>query len=211
MRPRSAFRLALVGLVAVAVTTGSARANGDPASDTLPFTTVFFSVQAPQSSTAGRQLQALAAAARKRKFPIRIAVISQPGDLGLIQGLWGKPQQYAAFLGAELFQFGNYKGTLVVSMPAGFGVHGPGATPQGKRALAALPKPGPVALERLGKETVVAVRRLAAANGHPLPVPSAAGSGSGTSTWFVVAAVLAGALVALAGAFFGLRRWLTRP
>ena len=206
MRPRSALLLALV---IAAVAAGGARANGDPASDTLPFTTVFFSIQAPKSSASGRQLLQLATAALKRKFPIRIAVISQPGDLGLIQGLWGKPQEYAAFLGAELVQFGNYKGTLVVSMPAGFGVHGPGATPRGKRALAAVPKPGATGLEQLGKDTVNAVRRLAAANGHPLPAPPA--SGSGTSTWLVVAAVLAGALVALGAAFVGLRRWLTRP
>jgi hypothetical protein len=205
VRPRSALLLALVAALVIA---GSARANGDPASDVLPFTTVYFSIQDPKSSIVGQQLQELAAIAVKKRFPIRVAVISQPGDLGLIQGLWRQPQTYASFLGAELFQFGNYRGTLVVSMPAGFGVHGPGATPQGKRALRALPKPGATSLEQLGKDTVVAVRRVAAVNGHPLPAPA---SGSGTSTWIVITAALAGALVVFGVVFLAGRRWLTRP
>ena len=104
-----------------------AQANGDPASDVLPFTTVFLSIQSPKSSSAGRELLTVTQAAAKKKRPIRVAVISQPSDLGLIQSLWQKPQTYSEFLGKELFNFGRYEGTLVVAMPNGYGVYGPGA------------------------------------------------------------------------------------
>jgi hypothetical protein len=205
VRLRIAF---LLGLVALGSMAGNADANGDPASDVLPFTTVFLSVQNPKGSSAGRELLALTKAAAKEKYPIRVAVISEAGDLGLAQSLWEKPQKYAEFLGQELFQFGRYHGTLVVSMPNGFGVYGPGATARAKRALKVLPKPGTGDLERLGKATAIAVRRLAALNGHPLP---ASAGGSGTPGWVIVLAGAGGAALVAGAAFVALRRWLLQP
>ena len=101
-----------------------ARANGDPASDVLPFKTVFLSSQEPSSSSSGRALLDLTAEARRKGVPIRVAVIYQQPDLGLIQSLWRKPQTYASFLGRELIAFGRYHGTLLVAMPNGFGENG---------------------------------------------------------------------------------------
>jgi hypothetical protein len=144
----------------------------------------------------------------KEKFPIRVAVIYQPSDLGLIQSLWKQPQPYAKFLGKELISFGRYHGTLVVSMPNGFGVFGPGATPAGKAALKALPPPGNGSLDDLGAATVTAVEKVAAANGHPLPAPPAHGGG-GTPAWLIALAALGGAAIVAGAVFVGLRRWLT--
>ena len=62
----------------------AARANGDPASDVLPFKTVFLSSQEPSSSSSGRALLDLTAEARRKGVPIRVAVIYQQPDLGLI-------------------------------------------------------------------------------------------------------------------------------
>jgi hypothetical protein len=197
-------------LVAAAVATGRADANGDPASDVLPFSRVFLSLQDPKTSAVGQDLLALTAAAAKQKYPIRVAVIAQPTDLGLIQSLWPKPQPYADFLGKELVQFGRYHGTLVVAMLNGFGVHGPGATAAGKRALAALPPPKTRDLEQLGEDTARAVRRVAAVNGHPLPA-SGAGDGSGTPRWVIVLAAAGGAGLVAGAVFLALRRWLLRP
>ena len=67
-----------LALVAAAVVAGSAQANGDPASDILPFSNVFLSIQDPRTSPAGRALLAATHAAAKKKRPIRVAVISQP-------------------------------------------------------------------------------------------------------------------------------------
>jgi hypothetical protein len=198
----------LLAVVVGALAAGQAQANGDPASDVLPFTTVFLSIQDPKTSPAGRDLLALTKAAAKKKRPIRVAVIAQPTDLGLIQSLWQKPQTYAEFLGKELFQFGRYNGTLVVSMPNGYGINGPDAA-KGKPVLARLPKPGTSDLERLGKDTADAVTKVAVANGYVLPASSE--NGSGTPGWVIVLAALGGAAVIAGTAFVALRRWLLRP
>jgi hypothetical protein len=198
-----------VALLLAAVTAGlvasGARANGDPASDVLPFSNVFLSIKDPRTSSAGRDLLAVTRAAAKKKRPIKVAVISQPSDLGLIQSLWRKPQTYAEFLGKELFQFGHYTGTLVVSMPNGFGVYGPDAA-KGKPAVARLPKPNTNNLEQLGKDTAEAVRQVAAANGYVLPASSS--SGSGSSGFVIILGALGGAAVIAGALFLGLRRWL---
>jgi len=198
----------LLAAVAAGLCADGARANGDPASDVLPFTTVFLSIKNPNTSPAGRALLAETKATAKKKLPIRVAVISQPSDLGLIQSLWQKPQSYAEFLGKELFQFAHYTGTTLIAMPNGYGVYGPDAA-KGRPALARLPKPNTNDLERLGEDAALAVRKVAAANGYVLPVPSE--GGSGTSGWVIILAALGGAAVVAGTLFVALRRWLLQP
>jgi hypothetical protein len=198
----------LAAALASAVAAGSARGNGDPASDVLPFTTVFLSIQSPKSSPAGRELLTVTQAAVKKKRPIRVAVISQPSDLGLIQSLWQKPQTYSEFLGKELFNFGRYDGTLVVAMPNGYGVYGPDAA-KGKPALARLAKPATNNVEQLGKDAAAAIRKVAAANGYVLPASS--DGGSGTPAFVIILAALGGAAVVGGVVFLLLRRWLLKP
>jgi LPXTG-motif cell wall-anchored protein len=199
-----------VGLVCALVLAGAAApaasANGDPASDRLPFANVFFSDQNPTSSSAGRALLDVTAQAKKKNFPIRVAVIHQQSDLGLIQSLWRQPQTYATFLGRELIAFGRYHGTLLVAMPQGYGVFGPGAA-KGKARLAKM-KPGSGSLDNLGVSAADATAAIGAANGVELTVPK---TGSGTPAWLIVLGVLAGAAVIAGAVFFGLRRWLLAP
>ena len=198
----------LLAAVAAGLLAAGAEANGDPASDVLPFSNVFLSIKDPRTSPAGQDLLAETQAAAKKKRPIKVAVISQPSDLGLIQSLWRKPQTYSQFLGKELFQFGRYRGTLVVSMPNGFGVYGPGAA-RGKPVLGRLPKPNTNDLEQLGKKTAAAVRQVAVANGYVLPASS--NSGRGTSGWVIILAALGGAAIVAGTIFLALRRWLLQP
>jgi hypothetical protein len=198
----------LLAAVAAGVVAAGAGANGDPASDVLPFSNVFLSIQDPRTSPAGRDLLTQTEAAAKQKRPIKVAVISQPSDLGLIQSLWKKPQTYAEFLGKELVQFGRYNGTLIVSMPSGYGISGPNAA-KGKPVLARLPKPNTNDLEKLGEDTAVATRRVAAANGYVLPAPS--DGGSSTPAWIIILAALGGAAAVGGAVFLALRRWLLRP
>ena len=205
MRFAVALLLAVVAAGAVAADAG---ANGDPASDVLPFSNVFLSIKDPRTSPAGRDLLAQTQVAAKKKRPIKVAVISEPSDLGLIQSLWQKPQKYAEFLGKELASFGHYNGTLVVSMPNGYGINGPDAA-KGKPVLARLPKPSTNDLEKLGEDTAVAVQKVAAANGYILPAPS--GGGSSSSPWVIILAALGGAAVVAGAVFLALRHWLTQP
>jgi hypothetical protein len=191
-----------------ALCAAGARANGDPASDVLPFSTVYFSNQNPTSAATGRDLVKITQVAAKQKRPIRVAVIAMPSDLGLIQSLWQKPQPYAEFLGKELVQFARYKGTTLIAMPNGYGVYGPLAA-KGRPALARLPKPGTSDLDKLGEHAATATRRAAAANGFVLPPPSS--GSSGTPTWAIAAAALGGVAFVGGLVFLGLRRWLLAP
>jgi hypothetical protein len=197
----------LLAAVVIGAAASSAGANGDPASDVLPFTTVYLSTQDPKTSSAGRDLLAVTTAAAKKRQPIRVAVIATKGDLGLIQSLWLKPQAYAEFLGKELFQFAHYSGTLLVAMPNGYGIYGP-QSGKAKASLAKLSKPGTSDLDELGDDAAGAVRAVATANGYTVP---AGASGSGTPAWAIVLAALGGAALVAAVAFLVLRRWLLRP
>jgi hypothetical protein len=198
----------LVAAVLAAALTGSARANGDPASDVLPFSTVYYSIKNPHSAAPGRDLLKITQITAKKKHPIRVAVIAMPSDLGLIQSMWRKPQMYAHFLGAELVQFARYKGTTLIAMPNGYGVYGPLAA-KGRSALARLPRPGTGDLDKLGEDAATATRRVAAANGDVLPPPSS--GSSGTPTWAIAAAAIGGVALVAGLLFLALRRWLLAP
>ena len=193
---------------------GTARADGDPASDVLLSDNVFLSYQSPYGSAEGRALEALAKEAKQQHFPMRVAVITQIADLGAIGGLYGKAQRYADFLASEITFV--YRGTLIVAMngkPGGFGVHGPGATPAARRALARMKLPSTsVTAAELARLAATAMQRVAAASGHHLAAPSAAATKKKTSTrlldLFLIAAL---ALAALGGGATLLARWLRGP
>jgi hypothetical protein len=146
---------------------GQARADGDPASDVLVAQTLFLPQDAGLQTRQQAQLGALLSAARRSGFPLRLAVIASPTDLGSITELWRRPESYARFLGQELSL--NFHGTLLVVMPDGFGLYGPGAHSAGQRAALARARPGGTA-GGLGATAIAAVQRLAAAAGHPLTV-----------------------------------------
>jgi len=204
-----ALAAALAGTVA-----GTARGDGDPASDVLLSDNVFLSYQSPYGSAEGRALEALAKEAKQQHFPMRVAVITQIADLGAIGGLYGKAQRYADFLASEITFV--YRGTLVVAMngkPGGFGVHGPGATPAARRALARMKLPSTsVTAAELARLAATAMQGVAAASGHHLAAPSAAATKKKTSTrlldLFLIAAL---ALAALGGGATLLARWLRGP
>jgi hypothetical protein len=178
----------------------TARADADPPSDVLLVQSVFYPYQPPVPTALERTLNAEVAAAAHAHFPIKVALIASPIDLGAIPQLFGQPQRYAAFLEQEI-SFGGPQRLLVV-MTAGYGVSG--LTPAATAAVRSLAKPASTA--GLTQAAIEAVRRLAAASGHPLPgnVTASSGSGGGSNRVLIIGVVVL-ACVAIASAVIAVR------
>jgi hypothetical protein len=194
-------RLAAVASVAALAAfafAGAARADGDPASDVLYTQWVFLPFESPVPKEVSQRLDQVVQSARSDGYPIKVAVIGAPADLGTAYALWQKPRQYASFLGQELVFL--YKGPLLIVMPNGFGVfHYRHPVTVERKVLAALPLPQE-GIVGLVNAAVDAVGRLAATSGHPVPVPppakvSSSDSGSGSE-------LLDRLIIAAAGAAF---------
>ncbi len=203
-------------VLAPALASTRAHADGDPASDMLLGQNVFYPFSPAVSAGLQKSLNAEAAAAGRAHFPIKVALIESPADLGAIPSLFAKPQQYATFLDQEI-SFANTKDLLLVVMPNGYGVAG--LTPAVTSAAASLPKPAGRGSDGLAHAALLAIPKLAAAAGHPVETaPGAAGSGAarpgaggggGGATVAGVAALAVGAVV-IAGAVMWFRRRRTQ-
>jgi len=180
----------LVLVVAALVLPTPARANGDPASDYLLVQKLFLPFTTKIDQTEVKRLDAVLTAANRANFPIRVAMILSPSDLGTAFSLYRKPQRYAEFLGLELAFV--YRGRLLVVMPNGYGYSIKGdPDPKTTKILKPLPPPGRDAT----KEVVAAgaaVRKLAAAAGHPLVVAKVGGSSNTRDRITIAAAATAG-------------------
>jgi hypothetical protein len=155
---------------AAIATAAPARGDGDPASDVLATQSLFLPQDAGVGAPRQGQLVALLEAARRSGVELRVAVIASPADLGSVGALWRRPLSYSRFLGQELSLVS--RAPLLVVMPNGLAVYGPGGrAAAAQAAVAALAPPGSVA--RLGAVTLVAIQRYAAATGHPLVAPAA--------------------------------------
>lgn len=157
----------LVSAIGLGVAATPSIADGDPASDYLLYQPVFTPLH-PPSATLKQRLIALADAAKKQGFPIRVAVIQAPIDLGAIPQLLGRPATYARFLGAEL-RFA-YHGRLLVVMQQGYGYTQKGKpVPGAAKLLRSIAQPAGNAPDQLTAAAIGALRRVAAASGHKLP------------------------------------------
>ncbi len=178
-------------------------ADGDPASDTLLGENVFYPYAPQVSSSVERALNAETAAAKQAGFPIKVALIGRPLDLGVIPDLFGKPQAYADFLDQEISFQG--KQPLLVVMATGYGVQG--LRPAVSASVSALHRPSGTTPTALAQAAQTAVARLAAADGHPLKdVPGTGGSGAGGSSSLPLIIALAVAAVLVSAALIFLRR-----
>ena len=116
---------ALVAICVVAVSVPAvARADGDPGSDVLVYQNLFAGSDAGLSVQQQLALGRLLKSAARAGFPVRVAIIAGPTDLGAVTALWRNPRGYARFLGIELSL--AYKGRLLVVMPNAFGFNWPG-------------------------------------------------------------------------------------
>jgi hypothetical protein len=144
----------------------AARADGDPASDILLSQDVFFPYSPPTSQGMAQALVELTKRTKAAGWPIKVAVIASPQDLGAASSLYGNPQGYANFLSSEI---GGGKLRLLIVMSSGFGGQNLGAGVD--KALSGL---GPIegGGDPLAKLALTAVARLAAGDGHRVAVPA---------------------------------------
>jgi hypothetical protein len=150
----------------VAAVPAAALADGDPASDVLASQNVFLASDANASLAQQAQLEAVVQAAAKSGYPVRVALIASPTDLGSVNELWRRPQSYAQFLGEELSLI--YRGTVLVVMPNGLGVY--------RAAAASRPAALVIKTTRgtgLVPTAIGAIESLAALSGHKLPATAA--------------------------------------
>jgi hypothetical protein len=188
---------ALAGLAALfLLAPAAAFANGDPASDILLQYKVYYPNQRVSPPVAKR-LNAILREANAKGYPIRVALIKDASDLGVVPNLLNQPQKYAEFLGPEI-RF-VYKGDLLVVMPGGLGLTTTDETPPPSNAIQGMLVEAGGSPDGLAQTAEEAVAKLAAASGHPL-----AGTKKGGSGGAVAGAVVAVALLGLgiAGAFW---------
>jgi hypothetical protein len=194
----------LAALVAALISLGgqlpSARGDGDPASDVLLGEGVFYPYSPPVTRATARALNAATARAAAAHFPLKVALIAAPVDLGVIPDLFGKPEKYAKFLDQEISY--QTRQPLLVVMRDGYGTQG---LPAPAAALVrTLPKPASGHSEDLARAALAAVPRIARAAGHPLVARSAGGGGSGSRRGLLLG-VLVGAAAAVSGLLLVLR------
>ncbi len=189
--------LILAALLALMLAAATAHADGDPASDVLLGENVFYPFSPPVSASLQRTLNAETVTARDALFPIKVALIQSPVDLGAISSLFDRPQQYASFLEQEISFQGEQP--LLVVMPNGYGVQGLGAA--AAAAAGSLVKPIGDQSDELADAAINAVKALATAAGHPIATSdsvSIAGSGDGSMLLVLVAGAIAAAAAAVA-------------
>jgi hypothetical protein len=186
--------LSLLFVLVALLAPAAARADGDPASDTLLTQPLFTPLEAKLPPESIEQLTAILADAKQKGYEVRVAIIASKIDLGAVPSLFAKPQTYAQFLHQEI-RF-VYKGPLLIVMPNGFGYFEPGRNAAGVDTSAK-----PAEQPDLARAAVPIVQLLAKQHGVEVAIPARGGGGS-SQRWIliavgavVLAALVAGALV----------------
>ena len=192
----------LIAWLAALAFPAAALADADPASDVLLGAPVFYPYQPPVPASLQKQLNAEVTAAGRAHFPLKIALISSPVDLGALPTMFAMPQQYATFLDQEI-SF-NSKQPLLVVMANGYG--SAGLPPASEAAVSSLPKPSGKTGEALAQAALAAVPKLAEAAGHKVPNATAGGSGSSGGSSGLLIAIVAVVAALTAGAVVLVRR-----
>ncbi len=168
---------ALLLCVLLAGLPARARADGDPASDVLLVQNVFYPYQphvgAAVEASMSRTLRELAAATGVH---LKVAIILERFELGLVPQFYGHPQAYANFLDREI-SFNSPQPLLTV-MSTGFGLASAGPS----TALASVHVDRTQRAYGLTRSAILAVAALARAHGHPIPIPSIPAASSDSSS-----------------------------
>jgi hypothetical protein len=160
-------RAALLAVAVLALAPAAALADGDPASDVLLAQDVYYPYAPKVSPRLTTALNTLAKRVRAAGYPMKVALIEAPSDLGAYPNLFGDTQSYANLLAKEIAF--NSRPHLLVVMPSGFAGDNLGAKVDS--ALNGVPIDQPAKSDGLAKAALAAVARIASSNGHPTPVP----------------------------------------
>jgi hypothetical protein len=167
------------------VTASTARADGDPASDALIASNVFYPYSSPVAQSAQDALNRAVAVAHRDGVPLKVAIIARASDLGSVTALFRQPQRYADFLDTEI-SF-TTKEPLLIVMANGDGVEG--LAPREARAVLATPRATAPSGAALAVAALGAVRRIDA----DLSSSQTAGAGARLPPVLLPALVLAAA------------------
>jgi hypothetical protein len=170
-------RAALLVIAALALFPAGASADGDPASDVLLAQDVYYPYAPKTSKQMTTAMTTLLARVRKSGYPIKVALIQTPADLGAYPSLFGDTQNYANLLAKEI-AFNSHPHLLIV-MPSGFGGDNLGANVDS--ALKGIKVDDAAKSDGLVQAALAAVARIATANGHQTPVPPEATAALATS------------------------------
>jgi hypothetical protein len=163
-------RAALLALAVLAALPAAAPADGDPASDVLLAQDAYYPYAPKVARPLATALDALLKRVRTAGYPMKVALIQTPADLGAYPNLFGDTQGYANLLAKEI-SF-NSRPHLLVVMPTGFG--GDNLGPKVDEALSGLDVDEAAKSDGLVIAGLAAVAKVASANGHPTPVPAVA-------------------------------------
>jgi hypothetical protein len=209
--------LAVLGIaVAVSLFGASAHAGHGTVSDVLVGRNVYLPDEPRVCPQLASALNKLTDRVMEEGYPLKVAIISSRADLGGAPAYFGRPQDYARFLGSQIgFYHPGYSGpqtneSLLIVMPAGFGFVRSGKAANVFFAVLGLEGPKGDHPNDLARAAIGAVRELASAAGHPVPKVSSECSGSGRSSALVY--VVPTALILLAAAVITLiaRRGATK-
>jgi hypothetical protein len=204
-------RAAVLALALAALAPAAASADGDPASDVLLAQDVYYPYAPKVSKPLTLALDGLLKRVRADGYPMKVALIEAPSDLGAYPSLFGDVQSYANLLSKEIAY--NAKPHLLVVMPTGFG--GDNLGPKVDSALAGIKVDQAAKSDGLAQGALVAVARLATSNGHPTPVPpqahsalkaSKASSGRSTPSVLIYGGPVLLAIIAVGGLLWVGRR-----
>ena len=160
-------RAALLSLALFALLPAAAGADGDPASDVLLAQDVYYPYAPKVSKPLTTALDTLMKRVRKAGYPMKVALIETPADLGAYPNLFGDTQSYANLLAKEI-AFNSHPHLLIV-MPSGFAGDNLGAKVDS--ALKGITVDDAAKSDGLAQAALAAVARIASANGRPTPVP----------------------------------------
>src|SRR5437763_16945161 len=126
----------------------------------------------PVSDRLRRTLDRLVAQSQKAGYPVKVAMVESAVDLGAIPQLFGKPAEYAPFLGREIAF--KTKSPLLVIEPAGIATNN--VTAKAQQAIQPIKIDQSQRSNGLVAAAIQAVPKMATASGHPVasvPVPAA--------------------------------------
>jgi hypothetical protein len=198
------FAFAGLALAVALIAPWAARADGDPASDTLLISTLYTPVSQKISPPVLANLEATIKASNAAGFKVRVALILDRTDLGSVPQLYGHPEQYVHLLSGELYY--AWKGGIVAVQPSGIGVRNITPLAPAQKLASSITVAKPATADTLAEAATVAIRKLAAQKGVTVAAqgttaPAKTSKGRSTLTT-VLGAVL---IVALLGLFIGQR------